>query len=144
MMCTNESAQFVVLFRARAVSSSLFERARRSCAVRSLSLYQTPGRERPSHFILSKPWSCLRGHASVWIEALECVQNVARSAPVTSLGGRLTTFKVLIKLRRNGSGWQVYETTVAGIESLISIMHQQRIQFSERVKVILFAWVQYS
>lgn len=118
--------------------------SRRSCVVSSLSLYQTLGREGPSHSILSKPWSCLRGHASVWIEVPEYTQKVACSTLITSLGGKLPTFKVLIKPCRNGCGWQVYETIVVGINSLISIMHHQQIQLPERMKELPFAWVQYS
>lgn len=44
-MCTNELVLFVVLFQARAVSSSLFERARRSCLVSSL-IISDPGERR--------------------------------------------------------------------------------------------------
>lgn len=143
-MCTNELVLFVVQFRAWDVSSSLFERACRSCLVSSLSLYQTLGREGPSHSVLSKPWSCLRDRASVWIEAPSYVQKVACSALITSLSGNLPTYKVLIKPCWNGCGWQVYETTVVGINSLITIMHHQQIQLSECMKDILFARVQHS
>lgn len=126
-------------FRPELFQVAYLRESRRSCLVSALSLYQTLGREGTSHSILSKPWSCLRGHTSVWIEALEYIQKVACSALITSLCGKLPTFKVLIKPCRNGYGWQVYETTVVRINSLISIMHHHQIHFSECVKELLFA-----
>lgn len=107
----------------------------RSCVVGSPSLYQTLGRGGPSYAIQSKPRCSLGGHASVWKEAPEYIQKVACSALIAPLCGKLPTFKVLIKPLRNGS-WvtDIYDSTVAGINSPICITHQQQIRLSVCVR----------